>query len=113
MNRTKAIPATKKPTINYALSPFKVEKGREIPQPYQRGVFENAPHVKARHDNERPYPFHGMKVGESFLIPVPDRSTLYGVTSSVSATINSRMEWYGEQYTTRIVKNGVRVWRIA
>lgn len=112
-NRTKAIPATLKPTINYALKPFKVEEGREIPEAHMRGVFQDAPTAKARQDNTRPYPFNDMSVGDSFLIPVPSRDTIAAVASSVTASITDRKDRYGEDYTTRRVKNGIRVWRLA
>ena len=69
---------------------YQIEKG--IPMP------EGKPGSK--------YPFDGMKVGDSFLVPRKDRSCV-----SSAATAYSKK--YGTKFSMRTVDGVLRIWRIA
>lgn len=51
------------------------------------------------------YPWHGMKVGDSFFVPAGNLKSL-----RASASIQKAK---GEAYIARTVEGGVRVWRTA
>lgn len=107
---------TKRP-INYDKTSFKVDGNQEIPEPYQRGVFQELEGAKTRQDNDRPYPFYNMDIGDSFLVPaetlvesdVIQRAVSGSACSHARVQIN-RGEVAG--FATRKVKNGIRVFRI-
>lgn len=51
------------------------------------------------------YPWAGMKVGDSFLIPGKCIQKVSGLTSAGARC-------FGGKYTARTVEGGVRIWRI-
>ena len=81
---------------------FKIEKNIKRPQQYMgRG-------------RKLKYPFHDMKVGDSFFIPVADQNNIQKVGSIVRNAANMarmRNKTIG-RFSTRAVDGGVRVWRI-
>lgn len=76
---------------------MKVEKGIDIPP-------SGAGRISA-------YPFKGMEVGDSFLVPY-DGEEPRAVLLRVSSSCGARKRNHGEQYSCRSLEDGVRVWRI-
>lgn len=56
------------------------------------------------------YPWEGMQVGDSFLVPGPGTAEQQG---KIGNAAYSRSNQDGRKYTTRCVEGGVRVWRTA
>ena len=69
---------------------YKIERNVPIAQQERRGYL---------------YPFHEMKIGDSFLAK---GKTMKAVGPSIS-NAKYRLEW---DFTARTCKDGVRVWRI-
>ena len=72
-------------------SPVRIERGIPAPSHPGRG---NAPK----------YPWHEMKVGDSFLALLKHRG-------SISGPMTRAAHRYGHVYTARTVEGGIRVWR--
>ena len=83
--------------------PINIEKGVPLPPPTHRG---RKPISK--------YPFEGMAVGDSFLIPAETPDELRKVQSQVGGAISHfRRQGYWEwRFATRQLNKGLRVWRI-
>jgi len=76
---------------------FEVEKGIDIP---------------VRLGRARVYPFPEMGIGDSFIIPNDNRN-MRGVQSIVlSACRTYNLTHDRLKITTRVLKDGVRVWRV-
>jgi hypothetical protein len=58
------------------------------------------------------YPWDRMEIGESFLVPckVADMDRL---SSALGSNMHQRTQRYGQKFTKRRVRGGIRVWRIA
>ena len=69
---------------------MKIENNIPIPAPHQQGV---------------KYPFGELGVGDSFLAP-PTKC------QSLKAAASQYKRLHGVNFTTRIVEDGVRIWRI-
>lgn len=52
------------------------------------------------------FPVKSMSVGDSFLIPERD------VTAHVRQAVRSAASYYKRRVATRVVKGGIRVWRV-
>ena len=68
---------------------YEIEKGIEVPN-YER---------------YRKYPFEGMEIGDSFLVPHEMKNRVQASASSYGRRKNKR-------FLTRTVESGVRVWRV-
>lgn len=58
------------------------------------------------------YPFHAMAVGDSFLVTVPDGSSLHTLRRFHSAVCQAIWRLKEMQFTSRRVPGGIRVWRV-
>ena len=58
--------------------------------------------------SKRHYPWKGMEVGDSFLVP----AHLPGNCRNAITAARHRGRDYGETYATRYVAEGMRVWRV-
>ncbi len=76
---------------------FKVEKGIDIPN---------------RRDIARVYPLPMMGIGDSFIIPKDNRKMTATQSIVLSACRSYNLTHDKIKITTRIVKDGVRVWRV-
>lgn len=59
------------------------------------------------------YPWDGMKVGDSFFIPMLDK-TLINLRSGLTIDLKKYTTQTGNKIkiTTRAIDNGIRIWRI-
>ena len=57
-----------------------------------------------------PASIHGqkMQVGDSFLVPTTDRK----VVQRVGASMSMETKRHGGKYAMRLLKEGIRVWRV-
>lgn len=60
------------------------------------------------------YPFHEMKVGDSFFVPLKEGKKQHSLICqiSTSARLYSMASGKGWRFTTRSVEGGCRVWRV-
>ena len=78
---------------------FQIDKNVELP-PAQEVV------AKQR------YPFDVMNPGDSFLVPTEEGKTGRQLMQRISPSISRYAAKTGRKFTTRIVDEGVRVWRL-
>lgn len=73
-------------------------------------MFDVQPNVplppKRRHSTARKWPFAIMQIGDSFIVPDPERWKYAQATASVYGKRLKR------KFTTRQMDDGLRVWRI-
>ena len=66
----------------------------------------------ARRRDGRTYPFKELEVGQSFLVPLDPSETPGQLRERVSAAMTWAKRKCEQDYCTRKVDGGIRVWRI-
>lgn len=90
------------------MSAIEIEKGIPVPPARPAG----------KGGRESKYPFESMDVGDSFLVPANiapadgDFSALRRLRLNLMTRCTKAGKRWGRRYTTRMVPEGVRVWRI-
>jgi hypothetical protein len=103
--------AAKTPTSTAA---YQVEAKVAIPAPFRRGIFKASKKVsKAAQVISLAFPFKAMKKGDSFLIPAATAKLANYAQRRASwyAILHSEATGFKSEFTTRLVENGVRVFR--
>ena len=60
------------------------------------------------------YPFHDMEIGDSFFIALSEKDTVNKLQIKLCARANYYVSRHNKtaKFTSRCVKNGVRIWKI-